>query len=30
MAIVRRRFLDLDYGQVHYRTAGKDGPAPEV
>ena len=28
--IVRRRFLDLDYGQIHYRTAGAGGPAPVV
>jgi|GEM_PF-5739462 len=31
MATVRRRFLDLDHGQVHYRTAGNGGhPAAEA
>lgn len=36
MPTVRRRFLDLDYGQIHYRTArgdrpaGEGGPAPVI
>lgn len=30
MVMVRRRFLDLAHGQVHYRTAGEGGPAPLV